>query len=262
MTRLPALEHDFQAYVRLRTGAMEARVVGSARADAKQRLEVYAEAYRLRLIDVLGDDYPGVRLLAGEDGFTALGEAFIAAHPSKHFNARWFGAGLAAFLAGQAPWSGEPALAEMAGLEWAMTLVFDHADESVAGVADAAAIPPQDWGAMQVVPGGAQRRVTLSWNVGAIRQALDQGAAPPAAQRLAQPETWLVWRRSFEVYYRPLAGDEAAALAAAHEGRTFAELCEALSQGEDAALRAAGLLRRWLEDGLVLALQPGTGADD
>lgn len=255
MSKLLALEDDFQTYVRQRAGQMQVRVVGSARADARQRLEVYAEAYRLRLIEVLADDYPALKAITGDGRFTALGEAYIAAHPSTHFNARWFGAALPAFLAAQAPWSREPALAELAQLEWAMTLVFDQADEPVAGVEAAAAIAPQAWGGMRVTATAAQRRLKLLWNVGAIRQACDRGAAMPAASRLEQPETWLVWRQSFEVYYRGLAADEAAALAAVHEGGSFAQVCEALPQGDDTPLRAAGLLRRWLEDGLVRELR-------
>jgi hypothetical protein len=250
MTALTALEQAFQGYVREREGEMPSHVVGTARAGARQRLAVYADAYRLRLTEVLGNDYPALRALAGAERFSALGEAYLAARPSRNFNARDFGNGFAAFLESQ-----DSALAELARLEWAMATVFDHADEPVADVAAAAAIAPERWGAMQVVTQAAQRLLALSFNTGEIRQASDKGLALPPVRRHAAPEHWLVWRQDFEVYYRALAPDEAAALSAAHAGRSFAEICETLSPGEDTPLRAAGLLRRWLEDGLVARLE-------
>lgn len=255
MSKLNALEQDFQAYVQQHDSGMPARVVGTARAGALQRLGVYADAYRLRLTEVLADDYPALRLLAGEERFTALAADFIKAHPSKHFNARWFGAALAGFLAAQAPWDAEPALAEIAQLEWAMTMVFDPADEAVCGVEAAAAIAPEHWGDMRIEPTAAQRCLRLHWNAGAIRQAADRQVDLPSAQRLARAETWLVWRQNYEVYYRALADDEAAALAAVLEGHSFGQVCEVLGQGDDAALRAASLLRRWLDQGLVRELR-------
>lgn len=255
MNPLNALELDFQAYVQQRESGMPARVVGTARADALQRLGIYADAYRLRLTEVLGNDYAALRRLAGEQRFTALATDYIAAHPSGHFNARWFGAALAGFLGAQAPWAAEPALAEMALLEWTLTEVFDPADEAVCGVEAAAAVAPELWGDMRVVPIAAQRRLVLHWNVGLIRQQADRNGELPAAQRLPRAETWLLWRQNYEVYFRALSDDEAAALAAVHEGRSFGQICEML--GDGAALRAAGLLRRWLDEGLVGALRAG-----
>ncbi len=246
---LTALEREFQAYVRQQGGAMPDRVVGDARADALQRLGVYADAYRLRLTEILGKDFPGVRHLAGAAPFEALAADYIAAHPSAHFNARWFGQRFPAFLETRGA-----ALGEMARLEWAMTMVFDHADEPVAGIEAAAAIPPEHWGEMRIEPTGAQQRLAMHNNTGEIRHALDRGEIPPATQPLARPETWFTWRMGYEVYSRGLADDEAAALAAVHEGMKFAQVCEAIGEDENAALRAAALLRRWLEEGVVREL--------
>ena len=247
---LPSLEQDFDRHVRAGDAGMLARVVGDARGDAATRLGVYAHAYRARLHEVLESDFPGVQALAGHERFRALTDAYVAAHPSTHFNARWFGNRFAEFLAGH-----DAALAEMARLEWAMTLVFDHPDEPVAGLEAAAAIAPERWGDMQVVLVGALRQLELRHNSAEVRRAVDQGEPIPATAGLPEPVDCLAWRKSHEVYTRVLAADEAAALASVQAGHTFGQVCEALGDDEAAALRAAGLLRRWLEDGLVRELR-------
>lgn len=247
---LPALEQDFDRHVRTGDTGMLARVVGDVRGDAATRLGVYAHAYRARLHEVLESDFPGVQALAGHARFRALTDAYVDAHPSTHFNARWFGHRFAEFLEAHGD-----ALAELARLEWAMTLVFDHADEPVAGVEAAAAIAPERWGDMHLVLVGALRQLELRHNSADVRHAVDQGAPIPASAELPEPAACLAWRKQHEVYTRVLAADEAAALASAQAGHTFGQVCEALGDDEGTALRAAALLRRWLEDGLVRELR-------
>ena len=78
--------------------------------------------------------------------------------------------------------------------------------------------------------------------------------ALPPSQKLEAPGTWAVWRDSGRVLHRRLEADEADLLEAAAQGADFGSLCEILSGlcAEDAvALRAASLLKRWVEAGWV-----------
>jgi hypothetical protein len=72
---------------------------------------------------------------------------------------------------------------------------------------------------------------------------------------------WLVWRKGLAVYYRPLENGEAQALEAAAQGATFAGWCEGLSHRLEDTLGAAGaaasLLRRWLDDNLIVGAVSG-----
>jgi hypothetical protein len=64
----------------------------------------------------------------------------------------------------------------------------------------------------------------------------------------------MIWRPERVSNFRSLEKDEAAMLDALVDGRPFPELCEAIAThvGEDqAAARAAGLLRAWVEEGLI-----------
>ncbi|MGH8540098.1 MAG: HvfC/BufC family peptide modification chaperone [Stenotrophobium sp.] len=254
MSALTQLQQDFQNYVYRRDGRMDSQIVHSEQIGSDERLQIYADAYRLRLLEVLGNDYNGLKLLAGAGKFERLAYAYIETHPSTQFNARWYGDGLADFLRGHAPWQQEPALTEMAALDWAMSVVFDAADEPAATVDTVAEIPPPAWPGMAPVLQSAQRRLGLHWNSAAFRKAADQQTEPPALAPLDAPAEYLVWRKELAVYYRSLETNEAAALTACASGACFAELCEALLQWHDeaeVAMRAAGMLRRWVEDGLI-----------
>ncbi len=87
MSALAQLQERFQGYVLAGDEAMVSAVVGTAKADASLRLDIYSQAYRLRLLEVLGNDFSGLKVLIGEDAFDELGRAYIETHPSPHFNA-------------------------------------------------------------------------------------------------------------------------------------------------------------------------------
>ena len=204
MSALQGLERAFQAHVHRGEGAMEQRVVATEAAGARDRLAIYVDAYRLRLLDVLRDDFPGLMALSGDEEFERLGRSYIDAHPSTYFNARWYGEGLPDFLRSTLPWSEQPALAEMALLEWGMTLAFDAVDEPIATAGAASGIAPERWGAMVPVVHSAVRLLRLSWNVCEIRKAVDRKTPAVAPGRLPAPQAWIVWRKDLAVYYRPL----------------------------------------------------------
>jgi hypothetical protein len=65
---------------------------------------------------------------------------------------------------------------------------------------------------------------------------------------------WMIWRPERVSNFRSLEPDEAAMLEAMVDGAPFPALCESLLPfvAEDqAAARAAGLLRSWVEEGLI-----------
>lgn len=261
MSGLERLERDFQGFVYERDpayAAMAALVASTAKVSAVQRLDVYADAYRLRLLEVLGNDFPGLKQLAGEEKFEQLARAYIEAQPSAHFNIRWYGEGLSHFLRLTSPWCDDAALAEMAAFEWAMGLAFDAPDEACVTLEEIAAIPPAAWPGMVPVLQSGLQNLRLAWNVPAIRQAADQGGILPALECGDTPRHWLIWRQDLTVYFRPMEPEEAWAIESLRDWASFAEICEGLCRwhepGEVAA-HAAGLLKRWVTDGVICEIQ-------
>jgi hypothetical protein len=254
--RLHALQSELRDYLLRRGATVEVRVRDGARAGAQECLEIYAEAYRLRLTGVLRSDYPALRALVGEDDFNGIASAYLERHPSHHFSVRHVGGKLGSYLANDPAWRDRPWLGELAALEWALGEAFDAADQEPLVEAEIAAIPPDAWGELRLDLHPSLRRLGVRTNAPVLRRAFNQGQPLPVPTVADEPSPWLIWRKALETYFRALVPDEAWALDAAHRGASFGDICEGLCDWNDedrAALRAAGLLRRWLNDGLVTA---------
>lgn len=261
MSAAPALrqlQRQLQALILSYEGEIS-DIASDASADAPTRVGIYAHAYRLRLLEVLENDFIGLRALAGEEKFTLACSEYIEAQPSQHFNARWYGAGLATFLRDTAPWSGELALCAMVDFEWALTLAFDAADQPHATEAEMATLPAERWAEMRPMLLDACLRRSLAWNVADHRKAAERNEDAPSLAACEPRQEMLIWRRDRIVRYRRLEADEASALDALRQGACFAELCELLCEWHDAdavAIRAAQMLRRWIVDQCLAPLNP------
>ena len=257
MSALLSLQRSFQAYVLGERPVLPATVAGTGAASAQERMHVYSNAIRIRFLEVLGEDYPGLLGLAGDDEFRNLGLSYADAHASTHPSIRWFGSHLPSFLSSRAPWRDYPVLGEMARFEWAKSELMDAPDSPVVAIEDIAAIPAGQWAGMRPRLKPAVRRLTLEWNVSKLWKALDRGEAPPAPARAAQPVDWLLWREDLHVRWRSVEPDEAWALRRCADGETFGSICAGLCErtGEDvAALRAATYLKQWAADTVLEAV--------
>ena len=258
MSTLQAIQQQMLQAVLTPQSSAPAGIRDDAAADALSRLAIYQHGYRIRLRDALKNEFDGLRCMAGR-GFEALLDAYVAAHPSPHYNIRWYGAGLAGFLENER--SGKPQLADVARLDWAISTAFDAADEPSIDIAQLATVPPEAWANLRLLPQANLQLVRCTCNTDAFRRAADRGGARPRLRRLANPRRVLVWRHAMSVHYRRLDEDEHQVLTAAQRGEAFAALCAMLAerQGEGAAMgRMVSLLQTWVASGLLrgLELQP------
>lgn len=212
MSLLAAIQADFRDRLR-----------APAAADEPLGLTIYRGTYLAQKRACLADTFPRTAALAG-DGFAALCDDFIAAHPAQSWSLDHYPAGFAPWLAAQ---GADGAWVDLARLEWAQAQAFVAPDAAVLTVADLGTV---DWEAAQL-------------------------ALAPGAQVLPmRAETMLVWRCGHDVYLRPLAPGEAILAA---PGFTFGAVCAAsvAAHGEaDGIARAGALLAQWAHEGvLVLA---------
>jgi hypothetical protein len=223
---------------------------------AAPRIGVYHHAYRARLIGALRSNYPVLHRALGDDDFATLALGYLAHQPSRHPSIRWFGHALVSHLAAHPDAVPHPALADLARMEWALSISFDAADLPPLAFAQLAALPPADWPAARFMPHPSVSLQRLQWAVEPIWQALtaDENAATDEPQAL--DHELLVWRQGLETRWRSVTADEACLLAAGLAGEPFAALCEqaAEAHGAQAAAWVAGALRRWVDDGLLLWL--------
>ncbi len=128
-----------------------------------------------------------------------------------------------------------------------------------------AQLAPTDWPAMclRFVP--SLHVVEQHWDILALwHTAKEATPAPPEILPLSAPALCLVWRAALVTRFRTASPDEAQAFTLARLGQPFAVLCTHLGESghspEQAAVRAAALLKSWLEAGLVMALTPAGSA--
>jgi hypothetical protein len=260
---LRELQQQLQQAVLGNPSGIAAAIEDAPPLPVAERLAIYRHAYGARLTEALGDTYPALRAVLGDEDFETLCAAFIAGHPSVHRSIRWYGAELAQFLEQEPPFAGQPILAELARLEWTLSAVFDAADATPVPRAALAAVEPAAWNDLRFEFHPSVRRLPLCWNTVAVWRAMTNGEAAPAPQRAERAVPWLVWRQELQNYFRSLTADEAAALDAALRGARFGEICGLLGEWLDAGEipgRAAGFLAAWADGGLLTGLSVGARA--
>lgn len=258
MSGLQRLQEDFQYYLLTGNNQIHAQVLGSDQVSSNERLTIYADAYRLRLLEALATDFPGLHALLGAVEFDAMARAYITLHPSPYFSLRWYGDRLGEFLRTTEPYSKYPAFAEMALFESAKNDAFDAADDIVADMAQMAAIPSKAWPGLRFRFHPSVRCLDLHWNVPPVWKAVDTGTQVPIPECAEYPISWLLWRQNMRTYFRSLYMPEAWSLNALRNGASFADMCEGLCEWinvAEVAIHAAGLLKQWLADGLIAEIQ-------
>lgn len=255
MTELVNLQSLFQDHVVSGGDAAVPAFVGNASASAEERLDVYYEAYRLRLLEILREDFPGLCALMNADAFESLGLRYLEKHPSHYPSVRHFGRHLAEFLAVDNATAGQPYLAEMAQLDWARGLAFDAADVDVWTLDELGALPGDRWPELKLQFHPTLQRSRCNWNIVPIWRAINADEPIPQPARLDQPEPWAAWRRGITVYWRSLDEDESAAMDAFADGGDFAAVCTVLCEwlhAESVPAKMAGMLNQWVIEGLVI----------
>jgi hypothetical protein len=255
---LRELQRDMQRYLLGEGGEIAAGIVDAPPLPAADRLGIYRNAYQVRLIDALSDTYPVLHALLGDEVFMALGEAYVASHPSVHRSIRWYGAELADFLEEWPPCDEQPVLAEVALLEWTLAQVFDAADAQPLQRAALSAVEPSRWSALKFEFHPSLRRLEFHWNTTAVWKAMSADDTPPTPARSDAAVPWLLWRQNLQNYFRSMSGAESAALEAALRGANFGEICEELDAWlpeEQIPPAAASFLGAWADGGIIVALR-------
>lgn len=259
--RLAEMQRAFQDHVLHEARAITAAIQESELFPAAARLGIYATAYALRLNDALAYNYPRLHQLMGADDFTTLARGYLAAHPSAHVSVRWFGHMLAAYLEQQPQYRDKPWLSELARWEWAVAAAFDAADEEPMSLAAFSEIGAIGWPTLYLRFHSSLRMLHLLTNAALLNQPLADESEEVTPAMLDSVQHWLIWRDELKVRYRPMSDAEAGALItmSGERAATFADMCESICEchpAEQVPLIAAGMLKRWLTEGLIVEAVP------
>lgn len=211
---LAEMQREFWRLAAREPGASDAAafVIGTPELGARERVEIYADMFVWRQVDVLREDFPRLAEKLGDEAFYALAERYLRAHPSTHASLSELGARMPSFVRAE-----RPELAELAELEWARAEVFEAPDAA-----------PLD--RLQPVSEDELPRVRLRF--------------VPALRLLGATA---VWKKGFEVRHAALEPAEARALALAIAGEPLGAVCEAFD-GVEPAFRA---ISSWFAEGFI-----------
>lgn len=201
----------------------------------------------------LGQVYPVLRRLVGDDFFGGLARAYGLRQPSDNPDLNHFGAGFASFLATFAPAAELPYLPDMAGLEWLLHQAY-YADEAPAMTAQqlAALAPPQlEAARWRLHP--AARLFTSRWDITALWLA-HQPDAPGFPAELERASHAIVSRTRWQAQLLVLDGASHAALSVLADGGSVGAALDAAFDN-DGDFDLAGALRLWMDGGLIAAPQ-------
>lgn len=254
MNDLLRLQSELQRHLLGEASAIAAHIADGPGIHAARRLGIYHHAYRARLAETLADTFGHLLRYLGPDTFDADARAFVETHPSCRPSLRWYGESFPAWLAARHPADGE--IGELALLDWTLRAAFDGPDAAPLGLAALSADPPDVWTQRPLRLHPTSARLTLRFNALALWQALDDDRPPPPAAPLPAPGALLVWRRGEQPHFRSLGAAEALALDRVAGGASFEGVCAALAAafpGADTVATAGTLLRRWIDEELLVA---------
>jgi hypothetical protein len=207
------------------------------------RLAVYADAYFWRLLETLGQDFPSVKRVLGDDGFPEVIAGYLIRHPSRSPLINDAGAALPAFLKGHPASKTRPFLAELAALDWAVlrALFQDR-------------LPPADPSAFTAMGSDARLRLDptvvlmeTAWAVDLLRNGTKKALSKPSRRFL------LVHRDDQWAKVTPMDAAEFKTLKRLADGKTVGEALAPL-KGADAR-KVREWFARWTKTGVVKGLK-------
>jgi len=233
--------------------ALDGVIAGDHRLSAAARLDIYANMYFFRILDVLREEFPRTAGALGTDRFHDLITDYLLQARPAHPSLREAGARLPGFLREHACALDRPWLAELAALERAHRELFDGPDAEPLTLEALQGLTPEAFSTLPVRLIPAHRLLVHPFEISRLWEAAATDGPP------AREETLLVWRREVTVHHRAVSAEESTMLRRAAAPVTFAELCEAFAGAraattqDEAALAAEAfqILARWVDDGLL-----------
>ena len=241
---------------------VESIVRPSSRMSALERLGVYQDAYRARLLECLADDYPAVRNMLGRERFAALCRRYVVQQPPRAPSLNNYGEALPHFCTSSAvvdlcqatPACSATLLCDLARVEWASVELIHAPTEAPLGPAELSA-HQNDFGRMTLVPVKSMRLLRLGHRLRALYAALRGGnsATAPAPESAFA----LLRRTDWQVSYTEVEVAEGELLSSILSGVPLeVALAAAAAEGGVSERDVAVYFQRWLAAGLFSACNP------
>ena len=199
----------------------------------------------------LGNAYPVLRKLVGDEFFRAMAREFGRATPLVEGDLNHLGADLASFLEQFASLADYPYLPDMARLEWALHQAHYAQDSPALSLAVLAEMDADTLEGLRPHLREPCKLLRSPWAIKDIWQAHQPGG-PPWPEDIAQLSHYLVCRPRWRAEVLALSPGEFAALQAIDDGGSLGAALEAATDA-DPDFDPAPALPRWLQAGIFSA---------
>lgn len=224
-----------------------------AGAAVSERFSLYRGNVSATWRRTLGQAYPVVLALVGEDFFAGLARAYGREMPSDSADLNQFGARFADFLAAFPPVAAFPYLPDMARLEWALHLAHYAADAQALAPESLAALHPDQLEVRRFTLHPACALLASNWQVAALWQAHQEGEGQGMFPQDMQVASWaLICRPRWKAQVQVVDAAAHGALLALQQGQTFGAALD-LAFEQDPAFDLAAHLRHWLAHAVLAA---------
>lgn len=251
MDNLIVLQKKFQAALIGNDSDFINSIVATKSPSKKMRINIYADGYFARLLEVLSDNYSELCQYMGKTAFNKMAKRYLDNYPSNFRSIRWFGDKLPIFLESYMPYQKRPILAELAKFEWAIGKTFDALDSNILTIEELKNIPASSWGEMKFTFHPSVEHHHFDYNVANIWDGLLDKQIKRAVKK---HQAVLFWRNQLETFYRPLPKVDSFAICFAMNGQSFAEICDGICKfvaAESAPNIAATIIIQWINAGLI-----------
>ena len=249
-------------------------IVCSRQLSSEERLEIYANAYTARLLEVLASEFPALQNALGEELFRDFALGYLDEFPSSSYTLADLGRSFPEFLtASRPPRDGEEPdwadfLIDLARLERVYAEVFDGPGTEGNPPLEPAAIQrlsPEIWATSRLTPAPSLRFLVLQFPVHeyvtAIRRQQSPEIPAPSATHL------VISRREFVVRRAAVSPLEFRVLRALAGGAAISDALELAVAGnpaaddESAALRIHHWFEEWFRASYFTAIRGGSDGE-
>jgi uncharacterized protein (UPF0276 family) len=214
---------------------------------AEAQLNVYINAYRWRLFDVVAEDYPVLHSYMGKERFDALLHDFITNTAPTHFNIARYAALLPDYF--QTHIHYDVCAGELCALEAAIAQLADAPETEALTPEHLQGITPEALMQMQLHPRTAHQLFAFHYPINAYYGAAKENEPLPAPAPCAS--FLAVFRHDDVVWRMDLAAQEHQLLCALCAGYTVGDALNSLDAS--AAASISSYFSRWMRNGLLSA---------
>jgi len=166
---------------------------------SKDRFNVYRNNVAVSLRDALGETFPIVKQLVGEEFFAGMAQAFVREHLPQTPVLLEYGGAFPRFIERFPPADGVPYLADMARVEWAWLQAYHAADATSLGAEVLAMVSEEKLDDLRFDTHPSLWLISSEWPVVSMWLAHQGNKTPDLSNLPSGPEYGLIIRPEYDV---------------------------------------------------------------